>query len=202
MHSDRLVLPDPSPRWHSDSRSFLRDAPVGLFAWLLDTGSLTQRLRRACAGRFRVHVLHQGWTHPSRDEARALRLRPDARAWTREVQLFCGEQPWVFARTLIPAKTLRGRGRRLTRLGAKPLGEVLFADPRVRRGPVEIARIPAGQRLHRRAFTGFVEPPAPLWGRRSVFWIDDGPLLVCEFFLPDLPVSPPAFDRINLRHEH
>ena len=202
MHPDRLILPDPSLRWHSGSRLFLRDAPVGLFAWLLDTGSLTQRLRRACADRFRVHVLHQGWTRPSRDEARALRLRPGARAWTREVQLFCGEQPWVFARTLIPAKTLRGRGRRLTRLGAKPLGEVLFADPRVRRGPVEIARIPAGQRLHRRAFTGFVEPPATIWGRRSVFWIDDGPLLVCEFFLTDLPTSRLAFDWIYLRHEH
>ena len=69
-------------------------------------------------------------------------------------------QPWVFARTLIPARTLRGRGRRLTRLGSRPLGQVLFADPKVRRDPVEIARIVAGQRMHQRAFAGFAEPPA------------------------------------------
>ena len=70
------------------------------------------------------------------DEARALGLRLGAWAWIREVQLLGDGQPWVFARTLIPADTLRGRGRRLTRLGTRPLGEVLFTDPGVRRGPV------------------------------------------------------------------
>ena len=158
--------------------------------WLLDRGSLTQRLRRACAGRFRVCVLRQGWTRPDRDEARILDLRLDAWAWTREVRLLGDERPWVFARTLIPARTLRGRGRRLTQLGTRPLGHVLFTDPDVRRGPVEIARIMAGQRLHRWAFAGLAEPPDAIWGRRSVFHIDERcPLLVCEFFLPDLPVS-------------
>jgi chorismate--pyruvate lyase len=136
-----------------------------------------------------VRVLRQDWTRPSRDEARTLKLRLDAWAWTREVQLLCAEQPWVFARTLIPARTLRGRGRRLTQLGTRPLGEVLFADPGVRRGPVEIARITVHQRLHQRAFAGFAESPDAIWGRRSVFHIDGCPLLVCEFFLPDLPVS-------------
>ena len=126
---------------------------------------------------------------PSRDEARVLTLRLDAWAWSREVQLLCGDRPWVFARTLIPAATLNGRGRRLTHLGTRPLGEVLFADPGIHRGPVEIARIVAGQTLHQRAFTGFIEPPDAIWGRRSVFWIDGLPLLVCEIFLTDLPVS-------------
>ena len=195
MHADHHPFAS-LPRWHSPSRLFLRDAPAGLPLWLLDAGSLTQRLRQACAGRFRVRVLGQGWTRPSRDEAHALKLRPDAWAWAREVQLFCDQRPWVFARTLIPARTLRGRGRRLTRLGAKPLGAVLFADPGVRRGPVEIARIATGQRLHRRAFADFAEPPDAIWGRRSLFQIDDRPLLVCEFFLPDLPVYP-AFRRMD-----
>lgn len=180
------------PHWHAPSRLFLRDVPAGLSVWLLDAGSLTRRLRQACSGRFRVRVLDQRWTRPSRDEARVLGLRWDARAWTREVQLLCDDQPWVFARTLIPATTLRGRGRRLTALGTKPLGAVLFADPDVWRGPVEIARIAAGQRLHRRAFAGLAEPPEAIWGRRSVFRIDGDPLLVSEIFLPALPLSPPC----------
>jgi chorismate--pyruvate lyase len=157
--------------------------------WLLNHGSLTQRLRCVCAGRFRVRVLRQGWSRPARDEARILGSRLDAWAWTREVQLLCNERPWVFARTLIPARTLRGRGRRLTYLGTRPLGQVLFADPEVRRGPVEITRIVAGQPLHQQAFAGFIESPATIWGRRSVFWIEGRPLLVYEIFLPDLPVS-------------
>ncbi|MBL8259405.1 MAG: chorismate lyase [Candidatus Competibacteraceae bacterium] len=180
------------PRWHSRSRLFLRDLPPGLAVWLLDAGSLTRRVRHACSGQFRVRVLDQRWARPGRDEARALRLRWDARAWTREVQLLCDGRPWVFARTVIPEKTLRGRGRRLTALGTKPLGAVLFADPGVRRGPVEIARIVAGQRLHRRAFADLGGPPEAIWGRRSVFRIDGAPLLVAEIFLPALPLSPPC----------
>ena len=176
-------------RWHSRPQQSWRDLPPGMADWLLDSGSLTQRLRRASAGRFRVCVLRQGWTRPECDEARILGLRLDAWAWTREVRLLGDEQPWVFARTLIPARTLGGRGRRLTRLGTRPLGQALFADPGVRRGPVEITRIAAGQRLHQQAFTHLVEPPDVIWGRRSVFRIEDRPLLVCEIFLPDLPVS-------------
>ena len=174
--------------WHSRPQQAWRDLPPDIADWLLDRGSLTQRLRRASAGRFRVCVLHEGWTRPDRDEARILGVRLDARAWTREVQLLGDEQPWVFARTLIPARTLRGRGRRLTRLGTRPLGQALFADPHVRRGPIEIMRIAVGQRLHQRALTHLVAPPGVVWGRRSLFRIEDRPLLVCEIFLPDLPV--------------
>ncbi len=189
MPLDCFIPSNSPPLWFPYSRSRARDLPAELTDWLLDSGSLTQRLRCACGGRFRVGVLRQGWGRPDRDEARVLSLRLDAWAWTREVHLLCDERPWVFARTLIPARTLRGRGRRLTQLGTRPLGEVLFADPGVRRGPVEIARIVAGQRLHWRAFAGRGEPPDAIWGRRSLFWIKESPLLVCEIFLPDLPVS-------------
>lgn len=187
-----LTASNHPPSWYPGSRFFFRDIPIGLSAWLLDPGSLTQRLRCACAGTFRVRVLRQGWARPSRDEAAALRLRGSVWAWTREVQLLCDEQPWVFARTLIPPQTLKGRGRRLTRLGTKPLGAVLFADPRARRGTVEIARIVTGQYLHQRAFAGFSELPQVIWGRRSVFRIDHDPLLVMELFLPNLPLSLPS----------
>lgn len=137
-----------------------------------------------------MRVLRQGWIRPAYDEACALRLRLQSWAWMREVQLLCDNQPWVFARTLIPASTLRGRGRRLTRLGSRPLGEVLFADHSVRRGPVEVARIGPDQRLHHLAFANCSEPPDAIWARRSLFWMNSRPLLVCEIFLPDLPVSP------------
>ncbi|HRX71182.1 MAG: chorismate lyase [Candidatus Competibacteraceae bacterium] len=188
------------PRWRRYRVGAACNPPPGLACWLFDPGSLTWRLRQCCPDRFQVRVLRQGWSRPYRDEARVLRLRLEARTWTREVQLFCGDQPWVFARTLIPAATLRGRGRRLTQLGNRPLGEVLFSDPGVQRGPVEIARIITGQRLHQCAFAGFAEPPDAIWGRRSIFRIDGQPLLVCEIFLPDSPASPA--DRIRPYHEY
>jgi chorismate--pyruvate lyase len=197
--SDSILFNTP-PRWQNQRPA--HGLPAELARWLFDPGSLTRRLRQCCSNQFRVRVLWQGWSRPSRDEAHALRLRLDAWAWTREVQLLCGSQAWVFARTLIPTATLRGRGRRLTQLGSRPLGEVLFTDPDVRRGPVEIARIGVGQRLHQRAFAGFAESPEAIWGRRSLFHMDKQPLLVCEIFLPDLPASPPFADRICFHHEH
>ncbi|MFZ4791796.1 MAG: chorismate--pyruvate lyase family protein [Candidatus Competibacteraceae bacterium] len=181
------------PRWHLHPPVWQRDWPAELSDWLFDAGSLTRRLRQCCSGQLRVQVLSQGWIRPDQDEARALQLRLDAWAWTREVQLRCDKQPWVFARTVIPACTLRGRGRRLTWLGTRPLGEALFTDPGVQRGPVEVARIVAGQRLHQRAVAGCAEPLETLWGRRSVFRLDRRPLLVCEVFLPDLPVNLAGF---------
>ncbi len=190
MHIDLAPSRNAPQRWYSRSRLFQHNLPAHLTGWLLDSGSLTRRLRQLCPDQFRVHVLWQGWNRPSPDEARVLGLRLDAWAWIREVQLLCNNQPWVFARTLIPAKTLHGRSRRLTQLGNRPLGEVLFADPGVRRGPVEIAHIAVGQRLHQRAFADRAEPPDAIWGRRSLFWIGERPLLVCEIFLPDLPVAP------------
>ncbi len=156
--------------------------------WLFDRSSLTGRLREACPGAFRVRLLGQGWGRPLPGEDRLLKLALGQRVWVREVQLLCADQPWVFARTLIPPATLAGRGRRLTHLGTRPLGEVLFTDPSIRRGPVEVACIQPGQRLHRRIQNDLPPGLPPVWGRRSRFWLDDRPLLVCEFFLPNLPV--------------
>ena len=177
------------PRWYSRSRLLRRNLPINLVDWLLDSGSLTRQLRQLCPDQFQVHVLWQGWNRPGPDEACALGLRLDAWSWTREVRLLCNDQPWVFARTLIPAGTLRGRGCRLTQLGTRSLGEVLFADPGTRRDSVEIACIVAGQRLHQQAFAGLTELPDTIWSRRSLFWIATHPLLICEIFLPDWLVA-------------
>lgn len=140
------------PHWQVRARLRRADLPLGLDQWLLNAGSLTRRLRRACGGCFRVQVLDQFWGLPLPSEARLLQLSSGRYAWIREVQLLCAEQPWVFARTVVPTATLQGRGRRLQRLGARPLGQVLFTAPGIRRGAVQIARITPGQRLHRRAF--------------------------------------------------
>lgn len=168
-----------------------------MMQWLFHRGSLTQRLRQCCSGAVRVHVLWEGWGRPSRDEASALQLRLGARTWIREVRLLCGEQAWVFARTLIPAATLHGRGRGLRHLGNRPLGELLFSTAAVQRGAVEVAKITAQQHLYHRALPSAAPYPALLWARRSRFHFEQRPLLVCEIFLPDLPASPPSAHRIS-----
>lgn len=154
--------------------------------WLFTTGSLTRRVRCACAGRFAVQVIGQAWKRPQVDEWRRLGMRAGMVAWVREVFLQCGDTPWVFARTVIPSSSLTGSRRRLARLGDRPLGKLLFADPAMRREPVELGVLSAGSRLYARATAPLCRPPREIWGRRRVFHMRGKPLLVSEFFLPAL----------------
>ncbi len=173
-------------RWREGQQLSRAEPASVLRDWLLHTGSLTRRVQQACAGRFSVRVEMQGWGRPRLDEYRALRLRIGRIALIREVHLLCDERPWIFARTIIPVTTLRGRERRLAHLGNRPLGAVLFADPHMQRGPVEVACIRPGSTLFATAVKGLQRRPAEIWGRRSVFRLGGKPLLVSEIFLlPD-----------------
>jgi chorismate--pyruvate lyase len=156
-------------------------------SWLLDEGSLTRKVVMACGeGAFRVRVLHQGWGRPSYNESQVLGQRRSKAALIREVELLCNDQPLVFARTLIPATSLKGSARRLTLLGDKPLGAVLFSDSSIRRGITQYARLQPRHPLFAAATDHLPQPPTELWGRRTLFYISGRPLLVNEIFLPTL----------------
>ena len=171
------------PRWQTGRRLRRGQVPDSLRHWLLEPGSLTQHLRRCCGGRFHVQLLGQQLSRPLRDEASALGRPPHELALVRQVRLCCDGQVWVFARTVIPLPSLKGGHKRLTQLGTRPLGELLFADPGMQRSEVEVAPLPPAHPLHplSGATTG-----EGLWGRRSVFTLYHQPLLVSEFFLPTL----------------
>ncbi len=179
-----LPLVSAEPHWSEQGRLLRARVPTDRLHWLLDTASLTHRVRQTCRGQFRVRVLSQGWGKPLRSEVRLLRLRRGERCLVREVQLLCDERSWVFARTIIPTRTLSGPQRRLAHLGNRPLGAFLFADPSMRRGTVQIAALSARHGMFARATHNLRRCPAQVWGRRSVFHVGGKPLLVSEFFLP------------------
>ena len=135
-------------------------------------------------------MVDEGWQRPRLDEARALGIRSSQIGWVRQVQLLCEGTPWVFARTVVPVSTLSGAQRQLARLGNRPLGAFLFADPGMQRGPVELARICKGQAMFSEASLGLKQKPAEVWGRRSVFRVGGKPLLVAELFLPAVEGAP------------
>ena len=124
-------------------------------------------------------MLNQCVGLPDFSEKTALKL-PDRRwAMIREVILYGGGEPWVFARSILPLCTLTGRLRRFRYLDNRPLGDLLFSYSSMRRGPVQAAHIPA-EILP----AGLAPAGKRLWGRRSVFRVDGKPLLVSEIFLP------------------
>ncbi len=160
--------------------------PAAMVHWLRDTGSLTARLKGICDAGFSVRLLSQGWRKPLYSEGRMLKMRQGEVAIVREVELMCDDAAWVFARTIIPASSLRGPARRLSMLGTKPLGEVLFSDPRMQRGPVEVARLQPRHSLFAVASSSLNAKPDRLWGRRTLFYLAGVPLLVNEIFLPNI----------------
>ncbi|GAB4352967.1 MAG: chorismate lyase [Gammaproteobacteria bacterium] len=157
---------------------------TGPWRWLRDAGSLTARLRAGCPGPFRVRVVHHSLARPQSDEAALLGLRRAEQALVREVVLTTGGVPRVFARSVVPLRTLRRMGH-LGRIGCRPLGAKLFADGSLRRRLVQCTRLRRGHPLRVRATASVaMRGEAPLWGRRTLFEFRGWPLLVNELFLP------------------
>ncbi len=174
------------PIWRPARRLRHAGVPEKYRPWLFDPASLTERIIRHCPRAFRVQLLSQRRARPLRNEAMTLGMRPGSRAVVRQVLLVCGDRPWVYARTIIPPRTLARKFHRFTRLGARSLGALLFADPSMQRGEMEVAHLTAGDRLYHLATRDLRDKPGEIWGRRSLFRLGGKPLLVCEFFLPDI----------------
>jgi chorismate--pyruvate lyase len=178
------------PRWLPLASLHRLQVPRSLVRWLADDASLTRRLQSLCGGGFHVRVVYQGWGRPSLGESRLLRMRRAETAILRAVELRCEAEPWVYARTVIPARSLRGAVRRLSRLGERPLGGVLFSDPGARRGTTQVARLRPGHSLFQSAASSLQATPGELWGRRTLFFLSGRALLVNEIFLPRVPADP------------
>src|SRR4030065_432697 len=117
-------------------------------------------------------------------------MRQGSAGFGRAGRLLCDGRPWVFARTVIPRTTLTGPRRCLTRLKSRPLGAVLFADPSMQRGPVEIAQLTPCDKLYPAAIQHLSQHPEKIWGRRSFFTLGGKPLLSGRIFLPGIPPCP------------
>lgn len=164
--------------------------PQELRHWLTAGDSLTRRLRLRCPEYFHVNLVSQDWERPLPEESAALDLGPGEFALVRQVYLLCGDRRLVFARSIIPRRCLRGHNRRLATLGTRPLADILFARPDVERAEMQVCALTPAATLFRLATKDLVPSPAVLWGRRSLFLLRRKPLLVSEFFLPEIADAP------------
>ncbi|RKZ99637.1 MAG: hypothetical protein DRQ47_10715 [Gammaproteobacteria bacterium] len=163
-----------------------RIIPANLASWLTETGSLTRRLQENDAGDFSVQFMGGHWLPSLPDETVVLEVAHTELVYQREVRLMLGNTAAVYARTLIPRTTFNAMRHRFLSLGNQSLGEMLFTDPTVVRGPIAVACLKPGQWLYEMAVREEKKRPDKLWARRSSFYLNSKVLLVNEVFLTDL----------------
>ncbi|GGI89995.1 chorismate--pyruvate lyase family protein [Shewanella gelidii] len=166
-----------SIQWFSpDKIAQLPDNP--LKEWILAKGSLTKRLKK-CGTHFEVKVLGEDFLPPLEGE-----YPNQTQVWVREVLLCVDSEPWVFARTLIPAQLFSSREQDFVNLGTRSLGELLYANDNFVPGKVEVAHFSNQSRLAQLASTLSQPTAESLWGRRRYFCYQEHQMIVCEAFLP------------------
>ncbi|MFN5047602.1 chorismate--pyruvate lyase family protein [Roseateles sp.] len=169
---------------------------AGLRAWLRAPGSLSRRLA-ALGERYQVQVLRQTVAPLRAAERRALGLPRRGCTVVREVILHVDGQPLVWARSALHVAALAGPWKALKGLGSKPLGHLLYADPRVARSELQPRRLARHGHTWRQmarqweAATGVAPSSQMLWSRNSVFTRHGARLRVMELFAPGLGGSRP-----------
>ena len=154
-------------------------------SWLIDNGSLTARLKARYAD-FAVRPVLLKNAKAFTDESTLFGLKVSQHALIREVVLMGNNQPVVFAHSVLPRASLRGAWRGLGKLGNKPLGAALFANPKVKRTPLEYKKLACQHPISIRVAEHMQTSPKQLWARRSMFSLNCARILVTEVFLPKL----------------
>ncbi|WP_374112165.1 chorismate lyase [Bartonella harrusi] len=156
----------PPLKWLSD-----QDPPIPENAhdWLMETGSMTLRLKKYCTS-IRVEPKRECFITRDKLKEEAQHLPDSPRYWLREVILMGDNQPWLLGRTVIPQETFCEHNQALMHLGTKPLGHYLFNNGNLTRDFIHIGQQGA------------------LWARRSRLRLQDKPLLLTELFLTASPL--------------
>ncbi len=179
----RSFLFNQNPHWLVNRLGTRHALPKNLQSWVYEPGSLTQRLRNCYGPGVAVRVLFQQWQSPFLTESQRLHLPCHRYSLIREVLLHIDNKPLILARTVLPQATINIAKRKLSNLGTRPLGEVIFSYPNLVRLETDICciaeKIWTPQLKRQVAITG------KTCGRRTVYAIDGQPMLVSEFFMPD-----------------
>ena len=172
------------PVWQENRQGLRHKLPGNVQSWMYESGSLTQRLRDYYGAGVAVKVLLKRWQTPFLSERRLLNLPEHQYSLTREVLLYVRGKPLILARTIIPAATVKTAKSNLSRLGNRPLGEIIFSYPKLERIAMDVTLI--NPSIWTSSALAEVNIKQPLWGRRTVYGIAHQHMLVSEFFLPEV----------------
>ncbi|MET1255235.1 chorismate--pyruvate lyase family protein [Aliikangiella maris] len=155
------------------------------FALLCDRGSLTERFKQLMGVTPRLTRLSQRMEFVDYSERKQLNIQPRELALVREIKMGKGKQQWLYARTVVPIRTLSGPARRIVMLNNTPIGKILFGRNGAVRKNMDLELT---NQIPNAVFEMGISVNHKLWRRSSIFEFSSGPLMVSEIFLPDCPV--------------
>ena len=137
-------------------------------SWLSESGPITKRI--SANENFELNLLREEIDEVDETEKKYLgNSIGDIKV--REVLLLGNKVPKVYAKSLIPVKTIKKGFSKLGSLGTKPLGDILFEKNIFNKIDV--------------MYSSFVHEDSIFWGRKTKYLVKNLPFSVMEIFLID-----------------
>ena len=135
-------------------------------SWLVEKGPITKRIKSEEV--FKLNLIKDEIDDIDGSEKKFLdEISGNIRV--REVMLMGNNIPRVYAKSLIPVKTIENGFSRLGKLGTRPLGDILFEKEIFKKTDVVYAE--------------FQDKDSIFWGRKTKYIVKNMPLSVMEVFL-------------------
>ena len=181
---DRCQYKDQWRPYLNESELLLDSSLAELQRWLMDKGSLTQRLT-AQFDRLEYRLLSAQEQVPWQDEQDYLQI-DGAPCWTRQVWFGENNRDFVFSKVVVPSSTLAAVGATVIDWGSQPLGKLLFCGEGSVRDQLQLKYLGSSSPYLKLAQGVLNCSYEFAWARRSVCSLEGYPLLIIDLFLPDL----------------
>ena len=135
-------------------------------SWLVEKGPITKRIKSEES--FQLNLLKDEISYVEDVEKEFLDVISN-NIKVREVMLMGNNIPRVYAKSLIPIRTIDEGFSKLGKLGTKPLGDILFEKEIFKKTDMVYAQ--------------FQNKDSIFWGRKTKYLVKNMPLSVMEVFL-------------------
>ena len=115
--------------WMSETKS-LEVKNKEILSWLNEPGSITSRLKSF--SNFKLKLLRDGLGEVDAVEDDLIISNYEENN-IREVVLYSDEEPFIFAKSIIPLETIKLGLGVLGNLKENPLGDILFSNPEIKK---------------------------------------------------------------------
>ena len=152
--------------WISFEKMTILLANENIKSWLIEKGPITKRIKSEES--FKLNLIKDEISVVDDSEKKFLGETSD-KIKVREVILMGNNIPRVYAKSLIPIRTIKNGFSKLGELGTKPLGDILFEKEIFKKTDVVYAQ--------------FQDKDSIFWGRKTKYIVKNMPLSVMEVFL-------------------